>query len=224
MTPQDTWIAALPFPEIDPVAFAVGPVAVRWYALAYIAGLLLGWRYARLLAARRGAAAAPAKIDDLLFWIAIGVIVGGRIGSVLFYGLDGLLADPLRLFRVAGPHRFDPESLSDRSERFFASERLREQLLVHLREELPYAAHVQIGRYASDGPRVRVEAQILVERPSQRAILLGRGGARLGAIGRGARLGLERLLERPVTLRLHVRVRPNWLRDPRIQAGYRGGA
>ena len=100
MTPQDTWIAALPFPEIDPVAFAVGPLAVRWYALAYIAGLLLGWRYARLLAARRGAAPAPAKIDDLLFWIAIGVIAGGRVGSVLFYGFDGFLADPLRLFRV----------------------------------------------------------------------------------------------------------------------------
>ena len=147
------------------------------------------------------------------------VPVSARAGE----GLDALKRELARLL-PPGPHRFDPEQLSDRPERFFAAERIREQLLVHLREELPYAAHVRVGRYAGDGPRVRVEAQILVERPSQRAILLGRGGARLGAIGRGARLGLERLLERPVALRLHVRVAPRWLRDPRIQAGYRGEA
>ena len=147
------------------------------------------------------------------------VPVSARTGE----GLDGLRRELARLL-PAGPHRFDPEQLSDRPQRFFAAERIRAQLLVHLREELPYAAHVQIERYADDGPRVRIEAQILVERPSQRAILLGRGGAQLGAIGRGARLGLERWLERPVTLRLHVRVRPNWLRDPRIQAGYRDDA
>ena len=146
------------------------------------------------------------------------VPVSARTGE----GLDALLPELAPLL-PPGAHRFDPEQLSDRPERFFAAERIREQLLVHLRAELPYAAHVQVERYA-DGPRVRIEAQVLVERPSQRAILLGRGGARLGAVGRGARLGLERLLGRPVMLRLHVRVRPNWLRDPRIQAGYRDDA
>ena len=91
---------ALVFPAIDPVAFAVGPLAVRWYALAYIAGLLLGWRYVRLLAARGGAALGARQSDDLLFWAALGTILGGRLGSVLFYGLDGILADPLRVFRI----------------------------------------------------------------------------------------------------------------------------
>ena len=90
----------LPFPDIDPVALEIGPLAVRWYALAYIAGLLLGWRYLRFLAARRGGALTPAHADDLLFWAAVGTIAGGRIGSILFYGSEGFFADPLRVFRI----------------------------------------------------------------------------------------------------------------------------
>ena len=89
----------LAFPDIDPVAVAFGPAEIRWYALAYVAGLLLGWRYARRLAAR-GGAVAPERIDDLLLWATVGVIAGGRLGSVLIYGLDGVLADPASVFRV----------------------------------------------------------------------------------------------------------------------------
>lgn len=94
------WAAGLPFPDIDPVALEIGPLAVRWYALAYIAGLLLGWRYLRFVASRRGGAPTPAQIDDLLFWVALGAIVGGRAGSIAFYGLEGFFADPLRIFRI----------------------------------------------------------------------------------------------------------------------------
>jgi phosphatidylglycerol:prolipoprotein diacylglycerol transferase len=79
------------FPEFDPVLFSIGPLAIRWYALAYIAGILLGWRYAAMLA-RREALWRPrtpplgvSQIDDLVLWITLGVIGGGRLGYALFY-------------------------------------------------------------------------------------------------------------------------------------------
>lgn len=87
-------VAALAFPDFDPVAIRIGPLALRWYALAYIAGLLLGWRYVRFLAARGLARFERAEVDDLLFWIALGVILGGRIGYALFYRPGHYLANP----------------------------------------------------------------------------------------------------------------------------------
>src|SRR6202521_6081006 len=90
--------AALPFPNIDPVLIHIyGPISIRWYALSYIAGLLLGWLYVlRLLKKKKLWASAalegkpPATADDigdLFVWITLGVIIGGRLGFVLFYGL-----------------------------------------------------------------------------------------------------------------------------------------
>lgn len=103
---------AIPFPSIDPVLIQVGPFAVRWYALAYIAGLLLGWWYIlRLLRTERLWTGAPFNgkpqvtadhIGDLFVWATVGVILGGRIGYVLFYGLiyefDHFAAAPWRVF------------------------------------------------------------------------------------------------------------------------------
>ena len=90
---------ALPFPAIDPVAVSVGPFAVRWYALAYIAGILGGWYYARRLAARPdfwGGLKRPsaAEIDDLIVWVALGIVLGGRVGYVLFYNSAEYLTNP----------------------------------------------------------------------------------------------------------------------------------
>ena len=93
-------ILAIAFPAFDPIAFEIGPFAVRWYALAYIAGLLLGWRYCILLAQRSPQKIARAQIDDFLFWAIIGVIVGGRVGYVLFYNLGYYLEHPLGIFAV----------------------------------------------------------------------------------------------------------------------------
>jgi phosphatidylglycerol:prolipoprotein diacylglycerol transferase len=93
-------VSALAFPNFDPVAIQIGPLAVRWYALAYIAGLLLGWRYVRLLAARGLARLERAEIDDLLFWIALGVILGGRLGYALFYRAEHYLANPLEFLML----------------------------------------------------------------------------------------------------------------------------
>jgi len=78
-------LAALAFPAIDPVAVQIGPFAIRWYALAYIAGLMLGWHYVKRLARRGLSTLDEATVDDLLVWVALGVILGGRLGYVLFY-------------------------------------------------------------------------------------------------------------------------------------------
>src|ERR1700677_3925332 len=103
---------ALVFPDFNPIIVQVGPFALRWYALAYVAGIMLGWRYgvglvrnARLWGPRKPTATV-AQIDDLVLWITIGVIVGGRLGYVLFYMLPSvaertyLFAHPLELFEI----------------------------------------------------------------------------------------------------------------------------
>ena len=89
----------LPFPAIDPVLLDIGPVPIRWYALAYVVGLVGGWLYARSLArtAPHGhgpSPVAPRDLDDALVWAALGVILGGRLGHVLFYDPGYYLAHP----------------------------------------------------------------------------------------------------------------------------------
>ena len=88
------------FPVIDPVAFAIGPLAIRWYALAYMAGLLCGWQILRHLAKRPGAIMQPVQVDQLLNYIIIGVIVGGRLGYVVFYQPLLYWQDPMAVWRV----------------------------------------------------------------------------------------------------------------------------
>jgi phosphatidylglycerol:prolipoprotein diacylglycerol transferase len=92
---------SLQFPAIDPVAISIGPFAVRWYALAYLAGFLGGWRYILHLAALDKPQKLPKEaIDDFLSWMIIGVILGGRCGYVLFYNFSMYLSDPLEMFKV----------------------------------------------------------------------------------------------------------------------------
>ena len=86
---------AIPFPAIDPVAVAIGPFVVRWYALAYIVGLLLGWRYCLVLADRPPRLVERPDIDDFLVWATLGVVLGGRIGYVLFYQPGYYLQHPI---------------------------------------------------------------------------------------------------------------------------------
>lgn len=96
----------LPFPTIDPVLIQIGPFAIRWYALAYVVGLIGGWLYARSLAGNdslwlKGQPRPDAdRLDDLLVWCALGVVAGGRIGYVLFYNFEEYLANPLEMFAV----------------------------------------------------------------------------------------------------------------------------
>ncbi|NQY03346.1 MAG: prolipoprotein diacylglyceryl transferase [Halieaceae bacterium] len=90
----------LPYPDIDPVAVSLGPVQVHWYGLTYLGGLAFAWWFARLRASKPGAVMAREQVDDLIFYAAIGIIVGGRIGYAFFYGWDQLVADPSWLLRV----------------------------------------------------------------------------------------------------------------------------
>lgn len=97
---------AIPFPDIDPVALQIGPVAVRWYGLAYVAALLLGWLYIKRLLStpglwRDGKAPMPAALaDDLFIWVAVGVVVGGRLGHILLYEPGHYFANPLDILQV----------------------------------------------------------------------------------------------------------------------------
>jgi phosphatidylglycerol:prolipoprotein diacylglycerol transferase len=98
-------LLALPFPTIDPVALAIGPITIKWYALAYIAGLIGGWYYARRLVMADslwGVVKRPQvlDIDDLVVWVALGVVLGGRIGYVLFYNLPMYIADPMEILAI----------------------------------------------------------------------------------------------------------------------------
>jgi phosphatidylglycerol:prolipoprotein diacylglycerol transferase len=93
-------LGALPFPTIDPVLVAIGPFAIRWYAIAYVAGILLGWRFVLALIARGNSAMTQKDADDFVVWTVLGVILGGRLGYVLFYQLDSYLSSPIEILYV----------------------------------------------------------------------------------------------------------------------------
>ena len=93
-------LLAIPFPHIDPVLVSFGPFAVRWYALAYIAGLVIGWRLMRRMAAGSAYGLEAEQVDDFLFWVTLGVILGGRIGYVLFYNLPFYADNPSKILYV----------------------------------------------------------------------------------------------------------------------------
>lgn len=90
----------IPFPDIDPVAIQIGPLAIRWYALAYITGILLGWWYLRRLSERWASPVGAELIDDFVIWATAGIVLGGRLGYVVFYNLDQYLANPIQIFLV----------------------------------------------------------------------------------------------------------------------------
>ncbi len=99
-------LLALTFPNIDPVIVRIGPLAVHWYGVAYIVGILFGWWYAKRLVADERLWAGgvrpmrPEDIDDFLVWAAVGIVLGGRVGYVLFYDLPRYLANPLDIVAV----------------------------------------------------------------------------------------------------------------------------
>jgi phosphatidylglycerol:prolipoprotein diacylglycerol transferase len=92
---------AILFPHINPVAFQVGPLPIRWYALAYIAGILLGIAIMKYLTKQKTHPLVSNEVlEDMLAWIVFGIIFGGRLGYILFYNLDAVLADPLLALKI----------------------------------------------------------------------------------------------------------------------------
>lgn len=88
------------YPAIDPILVAVGPLAIRWYGLTYVIAFAVAWWLGRRRAALPGSTWKPADVDDVIFYGALGVILGGRLGWVLFYGFERLLEDPLMVLRI----------------------------------------------------------------------------------------------------------------------------
>ena len=175
--------------------------------------------------ARRGRESVLAlnKVDlvrrDSLLGLADVLLQKGRFDPVfMISALTGDGVDDLKRHLAAalppGPWLFPEDQLSDMPERLIAAEVTREQVFLQLHDELPYASTVETERWQErpDGS-VRIEQVVFVQRPSQRAIVLGDGGRRIKAIGARARAQLERMLERRVHLFLFVKVRESWIED-----------
>ncbi|MBP8940418.1 MAG: prolipoprotein diacylglyceryl transferase, partial [Agrobacterium sp.] len=96
----------MPFPNIDPVALSIGPLAIHWYGIAYVAGIMLGWFYARRLARtdrlwpNDTSPISAQHLDDFILWAAGGIVLGGRIGYILFYDLGAVAANPIRALEI----------------------------------------------------------------------------------------------------------------------------
>jgi GTP-binding protein Era len=131
-------------------------------------------------------------------------------------GADDLLTRIIDLLPV-GPAYYPHETITDLSERFICGEIIREKILHLTSEEVPYAVAVTVSSFKEDPERnlIHIQADIHVERQSQKAILIGRGGAMLRQIGQEARLDIENLLGARVYLELWVRIQKKWRKDPR---------
>jgi GTP-binding protein Era len=135
-----------------------------------------------------------------------------------------VLVETLAAELPLGPHLYPADAVSDQPEQLLLAELIREQVLHHTREEVPHSVAVSIDRVVDDGPRTAVLATVMVERSSQKGILIGKGGAMLKTIGSGARAQMQKVFEGPVYLELFVKVVPNWRRNPArlAELGYRG--
>jgi GTPase len=150
-----------------------------------------------------------------------GLDQGGRFERVFIVsaltgdGCDDLLAWLLEVL-PEGPWLFPEDQLSDLSQRAMAAEITREQLFRQLHQELPYSLTVETEGWTAsvEGSEIRIDQTIYVQRPSQKAIVLGKGGRQIKAVGQAAREELERILECRVHLFLYVKVREKWTLDP----------
>jgi len=131
-------------------------------------------------------------------------------------GIDDLLTQIVALL-PAGPAYYPRDTLTDLPERFFCAEIIREKIMHLTSEEIPYAVAVTIGSFKEDEQKslIRIQADIHVERSSQKGIIIGKGGSMLREIGKQARLDMEQLLGARVFLQLWVRIQKKWRKDPR---------
>ena len=124
-------------------------------------------------------------------------------------GVAELLAD-VKAALPEHPPYFDKEQLSDKTERFFASEILREKIFLNYREEIPYASEVVIEAFKDEETIIRIRAEVLVERPTQKGILIGKGGEALKKTATEAREEMEKFFAKKVFLEVFVKVKPDW--------------
>lgn len=169
------------------------------------------------------------RVEDTLNWWAKRVNVADHIAiSALKAENTGLLLEKILSYLPESPAYYPPDQLTDRPERFFVGEIIREKIFLLYADEVPYSCEVSIESFQetqtnAGEPLARIHANIYVLRDTQKAILLGKGGAAIKKLGTTARLAIEQFLQTKVFLELTVKVRSNWRDDERAlqQFGYK---
>lgn len=148
--------------------------------------------------------------DKIVYWqniikakeiLVISALEGFNIEPI-FNTILGLLPEH--------PAYFDKEEMTDKTERFFAAEFIREKIFKYFDQEIPYCCHVNITDFVEEESLLRIRAQIFVERDSQKGIIIGKGGEALKKIGRESRKEMEEFFQKKVFLEQHVKVEPDW--------------
>jgi GTPase len=137
------------------------------------------------------------------------------ISAMMRSNLD-LLLERIHAYLPQSPPFFDTDQLTDRPERFFVAEIIREKIYLHTEQEVPYACEVQILQYTTHEKIIHIEVEIHVDRQSQKGILIGQKGRMLNIIGREARMEIQELLGSKVFLNLYVRVTEGWKQEQKI--------
>jgi len=144
------------------------------------------------------------------------------ISAIGSFGVNDLLATIIEML-PEHPKFYPDDQLSDANERFFVSEIIREKIFEMYKEEIPYSTEVVIDEFKErEGRKDYISASIILERESQKPIIIGRKGAKIKELGQKSRENIEEFLQRPVYLELHVKVRPKWRSNPQMlkQFGY----
>lgn len=136
----------------------------------------------------------------------------------------GIVFDKILSYLPEGPPYFDKDALTDKPERFFISEIIREKILMNYRQEIPYSVEVVVEEFKESPEIVRIRAVIWTNRKSQKPILIGKGGSMLKRVGTQARKDMEKFLAKKVFLELFVKIKENWRDDEQLlkNLGYHG--
>jgi GTP-binding protein Era len=148
------------------------------------------------------------KVKTIMPGIEQYFIVSSKTGDNM-HTLTGALCDEAK----EGPHHYQDGAVSNKNERFFATEYIRQQAFELLKDEIPYEVAVLIEDFKTKGDESFIAASIIVNRPSQRAIVVGKGGSVIKEIGIRARKRIEELTDRKIHLNLHVKVSPKWYKN-----------
>ena len=200
--------------EVDLVALLVDVTESRGRGLTYLLELVQGIERPVILLLNKVDKLAKLDLLPVIAWFSQQATFAEIIPISAMKGdnCEALMSSALALL-PQGPPMFPEETLTDRSERFLAAEFVREQLLNRTREELPYTTAVTVDQWVEpeqEGGSVVINATIYVDRPTQKPIVIGKGGKMLRAVGQAARMQIAELLGRPVHLELWVKVRPSW--------------
>jgi GTP-binding protein Era len=143
------------------------------------------------------------------------------ISALVGLGVEGMLERIISLLPQGEPY-YDKDALTDRPERFFVSEIIREKIFLNYKQEIPYSCEVEIEEYKEEPTITRIRAVIVAARETQKGILIGHKGSSLKKVGTQARIDIEKFLDQKVFLELYVKIKPDWRNDERFlkQHGY----